>query len=81
MQKKLIKIIFFLLKKKTYKVVKAYRMIRLNMDMMINEMMLVKMMNNQMMNNQNHREVNLVLVMMDTYMMIEIVALLIRNDI
>ncbi len=55
---------------------KAYRMIRLNMDMMINEMMLVKMMNNQMMNNQNHREVNLVLVMMDTYTMIEIVALL-----
>jgi len=56
--------------------VKAYNMIRLNMDMMINEMNLVKMMNNQMMNNQNHKEINLVLVMLDTYMMIEIVALL-----
>jgi hypothetical protein len=50
-------------------VVKAYRMIRLNMDMMRNEMKMVKLMNNQMMNNQNHREVNLVLVMMDTCMM------------
>ncbi len=49
-------------------------MIRLNMDMMRNEMKMVKLMNNQMMNNQNHREVNLVLVMMDTCMMIEMVA-------
>jgi len=57
--------------------VKAYRMIHLNMDMMKNEMkVLVMMLNNQMMNNQNHKEINLVLVMLDTYMMIEIVALL-----
>jgi len=77
MPKKINKNHFFLLKKKTYKVVKAYRMIHLNMDMMKNEMkVLVMMLNNQMMNNQNHKEINLVLVMLDTYMMIEIVALL-----
>lgn len=56
---------------------KAYRMIHLNMDMMKNEMkVLVMVLNNQTMNNQNHKEINLVLVMLDTYMMIEIVALL-----
>jgi hypothetical protein len=32
------------------------------------------MMNKHKMNNQNHKEVNLALVMMDTCMMIEIVA-------
>jgi hypothetical protein len=47
------------------------------MDMMKNEMkVLVMVLNNQTMNNQNHKEINLVLVMLDTYMMIEIVALL-----
>ena len=52
-------------------------MIHLNMDMMKNEMMLLVMaLNNKLMNNQNHKVVHLVLVMMDTYMMIVIVALL-----
>jgi hypothetical protein len=37
-------------------------------------MKMVKVMNNQMMNKQNHKEVNLVLEMMDTYMMIEMIA-------
>ncbi len=49
-------------------------MIRLNMDMMKDEMKMVKVMNNQMMNKPNHKEVNSVLEMMDTYMMIEMIA-------
>jgi len=44
------------------------------MDRMKNEMKMMKVMNNQMMNKQNHKEVYLVLEMMDTYRMIEMIA-------